>query len=70
MSAVVQDQSEIRFRLSDGSDIGPKSYPVSTSVLTLKESILAQWPKGRMFVYVSFSSLVFLIGLLSVEMRN
>lgn len=44
--AGVQDQLEIKFRLSDGSDIGPKSFPAATSVSTLKESILAQWPKG------------------------
>ncbi|KAL6135556.1 hypothetical protein ACLB2K_067783 [Fragaria x ananassa] len=45
--AGVQDQLEIKFRLSDGSDIGPKSFPAATSVSTLKESILAQWPKEK-----------------------
>ncbi|KAJ0100100.1 hypothetical protein Patl1_21812 [Pistacia atlantica] len=45
--AGVQDQLEIKFRLTDGSDIGPKSFPTATSVATLKESILAQWPKGK-----------------------
>lgn len=44
--AEVQDQLEIKFRLTDGSDIGPRSFPAATSVATLKESILAQWPKG------------------------
>ncbi|CAK9186038.1 unnamed protein product [Ilex paraguariensis] len=43
----VQDQLEIKFRLIDGTDIGPKSYPAATSVATLKESILAQWPKDK-----------------------
>jgi len=43
----VQDQLEIKFRLFDGSDIGPKSFPTATSVATLKESILAQWPKEK-----------------------
>lgn len=42
----IQDQLEIRFRLTDGLDIGPKSFPAATSVSNLKESILAQWPKG------------------------
>jgi len=41
-----QDQLEIKFRLSDGTDIGPKSYSAATSIVTLKESVLAQWPKG------------------------
>lgn len=45
MSAA-QDQLEIKFRLIDGTDIGPKSFPAATSVATLKENILAQWPKG------------------------
>ncbi|KAJ6364977.1 hypothetical protein OIU76_029868, partial [Salix suchowensis] len=35
----VQDQLEIKFRLTDGSDIGPKTFP------TLKENVLALWPK-------------------------
>lgn len=49
--AGVQDQLEIKFRLTDGSDIGPKSFPAATSVVTLKESILAQWPKGWFFQF-------------------
>ncbi|GFY86997.1 membrane-anchored ubiquitin-fold protein 2 [Actinidia rufa] len=43
----VQEQLEIKFRLTDGSDIGPKTFPAATSVATLKESILAQWPKEK-----------------------
>ncbi|KAE8734501.1 Membrane-anchored ubiquitin-fold protein 1 [Hibiscus syriacus] len=45
--AGVQDQLEIKFRLTDGSDIGPKTFPAATSVATLKESVLAQWPKEK-----------------------
>ncbi|KAF2299352.1 hypothetical protein GH714_031670 [Hevea brasiliensis] len=45
--AGVQDQLEIKFRLTDGSDIGPKTFAAATSVATLKESILAQWPKEK-----------------------
>ncbi|KAA0039445.1 membrane-anchored ubiquitin-fold protein 2-like isoform X2 [Cucumis melo var. makuwa] len=43
--AGVGDQLEIKFRLNDGSDIGPKTFPAATSIATLKESILAQWPR-------------------------
>ncbi|KAJ8774940.1 hypothetical protein K2173_019944 [Erythroxylum novogranatense] len=43
----VQEQLEIKFRLTDGSDIGPNSFPAATSVATLKENILAQWPKEK-----------------------
>ncbi|XP_077211611.1 membrane-anchored ubiquitin-fold protein 1-like [Tasmannia lanceolata] len=42
-----QDQLEIKFRLHDGSDIGPKRFPAATSVATVKESILSQWPKEK-----------------------
>lgn len=42
-----QDQLEIKFRLTDGSDIGPRNFPVATSIATLKESIIAQWPREK-----------------------
>ncbi|CAM8987595.1 hypothetical protein QQ045_007845 [Rhodiola kirilowii] len=45
--AGMQDQLEIKFRLLDGSDIGPKRFSSATSVSTLKENILAQWPKEK-----------------------
>ncbi|KAM0937841.1 putative Ubiquitin-like domain-containing protein [Dioscorea sansibarensis] len=45
--SVVEEQLEIKFRLYDGSDIGPRKYPAATSVATLKESVLAQWPKEK-----------------------
>lgn len=51
----VQDQLEIKFRLIDGTDIGPKSFPVAASVANLKESILAQWPKGNLTLLLIFS---------------
>ncbi|KAI3987378.1 hypothetical protein MKX01_028025 [Papaver californicum] len=41
------DQLEIKFRLTDGSDIGPKCFPAATTVSNLKESLLAQWPKEK-----------------------
>ncbi|CAN1146212.1 Membrane-anchored ubiquitin-fold protein 2 [Linum perenne] len=45
--AGVQDQLDIKFRLTDGSDIGPKSFPAASSVAMLKETVLAQWPKEK-----------------------
>ncbi|XP_009789083.1 membrane-anchored ubiquitin-fold protein 3-like [Nicotiana tabacum] len=38
---------EIKFRLADGSDIGPNKYMPNTRVDTLKEKIIAQWPKDK-----------------------
>ncbi|KAJ4961148.1 hypothetical protein NE237_021058 [Protea cynaroides] len=42
-----QNRLEIKFRLTDGSDIGPKSFPAATSISTLKETVVAQWPKEK-----------------------
>lgn len=37
---------ELKFRLADGSDIGPSKYNSTATVTSLKEKIIAQWPKG------------------------
>ncbi|KAG1334535.1 hypothetical protein COCNU_03G006540 [Cocos nucifera] len=43
---MAQDDSiELKFRLFDGSDIGPDKYDPSTTVASLKEVILARWPQ-------------------------
>lgn len=41
------DLIELKFRLFDGTDIGPNKYDPSTVVGSLKESILALWPAGK-----------------------
>lgn len=38
---------ELKFRLYDGTDIGPNKYALTTTVASLKESILSQWPKDK-----------------------
>uniref|UniRef100_A0A5B6YM42 Membrane-anchored ubiquitin-fold protein n=1 Tax=Davidia involucrata TaxID=16924 RepID=A0A5B6YM42_DAVIN len=38
---------ELKFRLADGTDIGPSKYNPSITVGSLKEKILAQWPKDK-----------------------
>ncbi|KAH6559652.1 hypothetical protein KP509_1Z001800 [Ceratopteris richardii] len=38
---------ELKFRLYDGTDIGPNKYATTTTVGSLKESILSQWPKDK-----------------------
>ncbi|CAI9777977.1 unnamed protein product [Fraxinus pennsylvanica] len=43
----VEELVELKFRLADGSDIGPIKYSSSTTVGFLKEKIIAQWPKDR-----------------------
>ncbi|XP_042057022.1 membrane-anchored ubiquitin-fold protein 3-like [Salvia hispanica] len=41
----VDELVELKFRLSDGSDIGPSKYNSSATVTSLKEKIIALWPK-------------------------
>lgn len=38
---------EVKFRLFDGSDIGPNKYDPSTTVAALKEFVLTRWPQGE-----------------------
>ncbi|KAJ7556275.1 hypothetical protein O6H91_05G077100 [Diphasiastrum complanatum] len=38
---------ELKFRLIDGTDIGPCKYELATTVQALKESILSQWPQEK-----------------------
>ncbi|WCJ44539.1 Membrane-anchored ubiquitin-fold protein 3 [Euphorbia peplus] len=41
------DLIELKFRLADGTDIGPSKYSPGTTVTTLKEKIIAQWPRDK-----------------------
>ncbi|XP_006655926.1 membrane-anchored ubiquitin-fold protein 3-like [Oryza brachyantha] len=41
------DGIEVRFRLFDGSDIGPSRHDPATAVTALKEFILARWPQDK-----------------------
>ncbi|XP_004300660.1 PREDICTED: membrane-anchored ubiquitin-fold protein 6-like [Fragaria vesca subsp. vesca] len=45
--AATQDLIEVKFRLSDGTDIGPHKYSPAATVASLKEKILTQWPKEK-----------------------
>jgi hypothetical protein len=38
---------EVKFRLFDGTDIGPSKYDPATTVSALKDFILARWPQGE-----------------------
>ncbi|KAJ4701281.1 Membrane-anchored ubiquitin-fold protein [Melia azedarach] len=42
-----EDLIELKFRLADGTDIGPSKYSSSTTVASLKEKIISQWPKDK-----------------------
>lgn len=42
-----EDLIELKFRLYDGSDIGPFRYSPASTIPMLKERILAEWPKDK-----------------------
>lgn len=42
-----EDLVELKFRLYDGSDVGPFQYSPTATVSMLKERIVSEWPKGE-----------------------
>ncbi|XP_077213069.1 membrane-anchored ubiquitin-fold protein 6 precursor isoform X2 [Tasmannia lanceolata] len=38
---------ELKFRLFDGTDIGPNKYEPTTTIGSLKEIIVDQWPQDK-----------------------
>ncbi|XP_022989736.1 membrane-anchored ubiquitin-fold protein 4-like isoform X2 [Cucurbita maxima] len=45
-----QDLIELKFRLYDGSDIGPFRYSPTSTIAIVKEKIVADWPKDKKVV--------------------
>lgn len=54
-----EEPIEVRFRLFDGTDIGPDKYDPSTTVTSLKETIIARWPQGEILLLIYYLVLVF-----------
>lgn len=46
-AAGIQEPVELKFRLIDGSDIGPLKFGPAVTVQSIKESILSQWPPDK-----------------------
>ncbi|KAK4798658.1 hypothetical protein SAY86_030984 [Trapa natans] len=42
-----EDLVELKFRLYDGSDIGPFQYPPTSTIGMVKERVVAEWPKDK-----------------------
>lgn len=42
-----EDLVELKFRLYDGTDIGPFRYSPASTVAMLKERIVSEWPKDK-----------------------
>ncbi|KAJ4959618.1 hypothetical protein NE237_019528 [Protea cynaroides] len=45
-----EDLVELKFRLYDGTDIGPIWYSSASTVAMVKERIVAEWPKDKKIV--------------------
>ncbi|EXC34705.1 Membrane-anchored ubiquitin-fold protein 3 [Morus notabilis] len=41
---------ELRFRIFDGTDIGHSTYAPSTTIASLKQRLVAEWPQGKTIV--------------------
>ncbi|TQD75232.1 hypothetical protein C1H46_039241 [Malus baccata] len=41
------DLVDIKFRLYDGTDVGPFSYSSASTVDMLKQRVVSDWPKGK-----------------------
>lgn len=52
MAAVTTDEAvELKFRLADGSDIGPQAFGPETTIGAVKEVIISQWPSGMNYLH-------------------
>lgn len=49
-----EDLVELKFRLYDGTDIGPIRYSSASTVAMLKERIVAEWPRGWELLFFLF----------------
>ena len=56
-----EDWIELKFRLADGTDIGPSKYNQSMTVSSLKEKIISQWPKGNICASLPFHHYVLIV---------
>ncbi|KAL0738933.1 hypothetical protein Bca4012_015143 [Brassica carinata] len=45
-----ENSVDIKFRLYDGSDIGPFRYSSASTVDVLKQRVVSDWPKGKTLV--------------------
>lgn len=57
------DLVDIKFRLYDGSDVGPFRYSSTSTVDMLKERVVSDWPKGTgLYCFPFFSFLLMKLG--------
>lgn len=52
-----EDRIELKFRIFDGTDIAHSTYSSSTTVGTLKQKLVSEWPQGKTVTPKSVSDL-------------
>lgn len=45
-----EDLVELKFRLFDGTDIGPIGYSSASTIAMLKERIVSEWPRDKKII--------------------
>ena len=49
--AEAEEHIELKFRIYDGTDIAHSNYVPSTTVATLKQRLVTEWPQGYCFFF-------------------
>ncbi|GFY98743.1 membrane-anchored ubiquitin-fold protein 4 precursor [Actinidia rufa] len=55
--AEAEEHIELKFRIYDGTDIAHTNYAPSTTVTTLKQRLVAEWPQDKSIVPKSVSDI-------------
>ncbi|XP_059625750.1 membrane-anchored ubiquitin-fold protein 3-like [Cornus florida] len=50
-----EDRIELKFRIYDGTDIGHSNYESSTTVASIKQRLVAEWPQDKSVIPKSVS---------------
>ncbi|XP_052211417.1 membrane-anchored ubiquitin-fold protein 3-like isoform X3 [Diospyros lotus] len=50
-------QIELKFRIYDGTDMAHGTYPLSTTVVSLKQRLMADWPQDKSVIPKSVSDI-------------
>ncbi|KAF8401532.1 hypothetical protein HHK36_012472 [Tetracentron sinense] len=65
-----EERVELKFRVYDGTDIGHSTYVSSTTVATLKETLVAEWPQDKTLIPKSANDVKLIYAGKVLENRN
>ncbi|KAM7501280.1 hypothetical protein LguiB_000184 [Lonicera macranthoides] len=52
-----EEGMDLKFRIFNGTDIGCRTYPSSTSVAIIKQRLVAEWPQDKSAIPMSVADL-------------